>query len=791
MFHRRLLLLWAGAVVAVVPVGAQLARLTLSRRDEASRSIEATLVRQNWTPTVRGRILDRKGRVLAQDRPAYAVMVPYDVLTGAWARTQGDRLARRSAGSAWGDLSPEERRARQEAARRTLEAHLERGWAELAETARVPRAELERRRGEIIDRVERMHAAVVERRRAEEASAAEARGRPVTPAEQEAMERRATQPIAEQKGEHALLARVGDDAGFAVKLLEGKPAGLFPGGPADAEASGLDPSEEAEVVPGMRVADAGDREYPMESVTVTIDRSSFPGPERSEDPLTIEARGVATHIVGWMRDGIRREDLDARAAWLASASARSRGATLADGTDRGSYFPGDRVGHAGVEGSRESDLRGLRGRRTRRLDTGAESLVPPDLGRDVRLTIDAMLQARIQAVMEPAAGLAVVKPWHRQDSAYMPEGTILHGAAAVIEIDTGEILAMVTTPSFTRGDLRDDPERVLNDAVGMPFLNRVISKSYTPGSIVKPLVLAHAQTHGNFRREQRIACTGHLLANQPDAYRCWIYKRFNATHSAQLGHDLSGPEGIEVSCNIFFFTLGRRLGPEGISAAFRSFGVGESWGLGIGPEFAGVLGAMSLTDPNAPPAAVTPGDAIQMGIGQGPVAWTPLHAADAYATLARGGVRVKPRLVSDGPAPSPTDLGLESGAVGDALEGLRLAVEGEHATGRVIPFEGGVDEAIFNTPGVRVVGKTGTADAPDTRIDPDGPDGPKPAMIARAGDHSWFVILVGPTGERPRYAVSVVMDYAGSGAKVSGPICNQIVRALVDEGYLPKVEPAS
>lgn len=92
-------------------------------------------------------------------------------------------------------------------------------------------------------------------------------------------------------------------------------------------------------------------------------------------------------------------------------------------------------------------------------------------------------------------------------------------------------------------------------------------------------------------------------------------------------------------------------------------------------------------------------------------------------------------------------------------------------------------EPVFEIPGVRVWGKTGTAAAPKLVInDPDGPNGPLKGQVAEEGDHSWFVVLVGR--DRPRFVVSVVVDYGGSGGKVSGPICAQIVRALIEEGYL-------
>ena len=171
-----------------------------------------------------------------------------------------------------------------------------------------------------------------------------------------------------------------------------------------------------------------------------------------------------------------------------------------------------------------------------------------------------------------------------------------------------------------------------------------------------------------------------------------------------------------------------------------------------------------------------------MGIGQGPVSWTPLHAANAYATLARGGVRINPRLIVGQARPEAVDLGLDQSAVAEALDGLSRAVNDHEGTGNHLTIEGTGEEPIFNTPGVKIWGKTGTAAAsPLLGADPDG-EGPDPKQILAAGDHSWFVIMVGR--DRPRYVISVVTDFGGSGGKVSGPIANQIIWALIGEGYL-------
>ena len=407
-------------------------------------------------------------------------------------------------------------------------------------------------------------------------------------------------------------------------------------------------------------------------------------------------------------------------------------------------------------------------------------MLPASVGGTVPLTIDAMLQARVQAVMSPAAGLAVVQDWQGTPTETMPIGTPLAGAAVVLEIDTGDILAMVSMPEVSRRVIKENPEQIFDDKINVPFLNRAIAKPYPPGSIVKPLILTGAAQRGNFLEGQTIDCTGHLLPNDPTMLRCWIFKRFEQTHNQQLGHPLSASEGIKVSCNIFFYTLGRRLGPEAISDVFREFGVTQSWNLGIGPEYPGSLQVYGTK------RGLTMGEAIQMGIGQGPVTWTPLHAADAYATLARSGVRVTPRILADAPRGRPVEIGLPSWAVQEAMEGLAGSVGDDLGTGNHITIDG-VHDPIFNIPGVRVLGKTGTAAAPDlkfgTSADDDG-IGPGPNDVVRSGDHSWFVVLVGKPNERPKYVISVVMEYAGSGGKVSGPIVNQIIQALKDEGYL-------
>jgi penicillin-binding protein 2 len=786
MFLRRLLLLSGLALIAGSMLTLQLTRLTLWRGSELREEAQSKLLRKQWTPTVRGAILDRKGRVLAQDRPSYNVQVPYNVITAEWAREAALSTARRTIGYAgWLELSPSTRDDVISQLEDMYKAHLDQGWTALAATLGITRAELDLRRDEVVTQISRQQEAISARRLAKETQEATEKGEELTPARLAVMQRRASAPIAELKAAHAIANRVTDDLAFRAGNLGSED--VTP----QLDTFLVDGSVVVPNVrpiprlPGLTINDSGDRDYPYEATEISVSRRTLPSPLRSEDDIAVTIEGVACHIIGRLRDRVFGDartaegniilgDAAQRKAFLAANPAAASGALTAEGTDRGAYFENDHVGDTSVEASFEHSLRGLRGLATTHLDTGRKEYIPAVRGEDVTLTLDVMLQSRVQAAMSPEVGLAVVQPWHMQESTTQPTGTPLHGAAVVLDIDTAEILAAVSTPTFTRRQLREAPQTVFEDTLTFPGVNRCWQRPYPPGSIVKGMILAGAVTFGNYNPIDTIPCAGHLIPDRTDIYRCLIFKRYHTTHSIVLGHDLTGIDAVMVSCNIFFYTMGRRMGPEAIVRLYREFGVAEPFDLGVGTEFIGQLGKHNDGSDLRTP------DAILMGIGQGPVAWTPLHAADSMATLARSGVRVSPHIIK-GSARESRELGLDPRGVAMAMEGLHLAVNGKNGTGRQLTFDG-VEEPIFNAPGVKVWGKTGTATAPELRTkDPDG-SGPEVGEVVERGDHSWFVVMVGR--DRPRYAIAVVIDYGGSGGRVSGPITNQIIHALIAEGYL-------
>jgi len=767
MFQRRMVALMLLFPLAMVPAVAQLARLTIAEHQRHKADADSKLRRSSWTPTVRGRILDARGRVLAEAAPSYEARVSYRVLTGDWAQQRARRYARRQHGREALDPATIEQYAL------VYQQHVESMLDELASLTGSDRGVIDQRRADIIRRVGAMHAELATRREQLAIEEATEQGRPLTEERLSRIRRLANQPIAEQTAAHTVLRSLTDEVAFELARVVSETVRLYPAGPGG-------PSDEVYRYPGLDMYDASARRYPMERQIVEIDLSTLPGPLRSAGRGTFVVEGADTPITGWLRQGPRDTDIERRASDLEADPRLAANARSAGGGDRGAYRPTDSVGAFGIEASFETRLRGLRGQRVVHLDTGRVESLDAVPGEDVRLTIDARLQARVQALMSPELGLAVVQPWQGEASETMPIGTTIHGGAVVLDIDTGAILAMVSTPSFTRVGAMHEPSTALFDPITLPWINKAIAKPYPPGSVAKAPVLCAAHARGVYAIGEAISCTGHFQHSASGRPRCWIYKRFDTTHDEFLGSPAAAAEAMMVSCNIFFAELGRRLGPGGIAWAYQSFGVGEDFDLGLGYESAGLLG------PGGDSSKLITGDAIQMGIGQGPIAWTPLHAADALATIAREGRRVRPHVVAGDPARlRAPSVPLHPRVCRETLEGLRLAVADRRGTGHHLVFAGAdgarIEEPIFNAPGVRIWGKTGTATAPPLVADPDGP-GPLTPRVIRSGDHSWFVVLVGD--DRPRYAISVLMEFAGSGGKVSGPIANQIIHAMLDEGYL-------
>jgi penicillin-binding protein 2 len=738
--RRRLGFIAVVALLAVLGLTLRLWALTVWSGDEFLEKAESRLDAADWLPTIRGRILDRQGRVLAEDMPAWDVAIHFGAIDGTWARSRAQREARTDMGrSMWGRINRQAREGVVSLRLPEAEAELGAVLDEVARLCELPRATIEEEMARVRERVDRL----VDRRAAK-----------VEPGQR-------LKPIAEQQSSHVVVRQVSDEVAFALRKLGDEHPGIV------------------EVVDGTR------RVHPWSAADVRLRTDTLPSPVRRGGSVTVRVPGVLDSIVGEVREQVWAED-----------KAR-RPFTREDGTtDLGGYSEAlpDAIGSTGLEAAYEDWLRGERGQLRRRRDTNEVERLEPRPGRDLRLTIDAELQARVQAVLNPRLGLTKVQSWQHGGKETLPDGTKLASAAVVIEVETGEVLAMASWPS------RDDAEELSPGERSrlQPGLNRAAEAVYPPGSIVKPLMYAGAVAEGRFGASGTVVCKGHFYPEHKDRARCWIWRPEHgmATHSAIVGGALGIEAAISRSCNIYFFTVAQRMGLRGVVDWYRQLGLGRTMGTGL----QGPLPAERRGDAGES-AGILPDEAemrrfeerrdafttIIMGIGQGPVAWTPLQAANAFATLARGGTLLDARIVRDDAALPPDrrtgSLPISPEVRRRALEGLRQAVESSHGTAHHVRFGDGSREAIFDVPGVRVIGKTGTAQAPPLVWDEDG-DGSRERSI-RGLDHAWFVGLAGDRGDDvPRYAIAVLVEYGGSGGKTAGPVAEQVVQALVDEGLL-------
>lgn len=762
MFHRRLLLLAVVICLCFTALATQLANLTVAQASLRRAEAESVLAETTLVPTLRGQIIDAKGRVLAIDRPTYDVSVHYPVLSGQWVFRRAWRDAFRANRERWAQLSRDEREELVTEYEGPYQTQVEALWTMLCDFTGTTREQLEERKSAIHERIQQTTGHVWLRQR--ERRSAELDDEEVTLSD-------VAKEIEEQRDFHALLTGIDPAAQLRIQrhISDANQKAT------ERDADGKPVKYDGEVWRLVRIEPSKQRDYPLAETTVSIDRSTLPGPIRTDAPMEIKIDGLATHIVGAMRK-----------AWFEDTERRpfvKRVRGQEPVIDLGGYVTGDRVGAWGVEKSCEDRLRGSRGRLIEQLDTHTQDSQPPVPGETVKLVMDTALQARVQAIMDPALGLMKVQPWNSKDPSVDPlrpqMGSPLYGAAVVLEISTGNVLAAVSTPSLSLRELREEPEAILGDELRRPYLNRAFSQPFQPGSTVKPIVLASAITNRNLGVSEPIECTGHLEKNDPNHFRCWIYKQ---THGARTHGPLPAEEAIARSCNIFFYTLGKRMGPQPLVSWYRKFGLGQPTGAGLDEEARGDLPNLARAgEPGV--RGFEPADGVFMAIGQGPMTWTPIQAAAAYATLARGGYYITPTLLAT-PGDTPRrsqDLGLDPRGVDLALKGLDSAINQSYGTGHFLHLPGGVNEPTFNVPGVRVIGKSGTADAAPLRIKTDDDR----EAIALEGDHAWMITMVRKESSRvPQYVVVVVVEYGGSGGAVAGPVANQIIHALKAEGYL-------
>lgn len=365
----------------------------------------------------------------------------------------------------------------------------------------------------------------------------------------------------------------------------------------------------------------------------------------------------------------------------------------------GNYKLNDTIGKSGIEKAMESYLRGQSGKRVITTKDGvstSEVTQEPVKGNNVILTLDTEIQRIAQNMLKETIDGSYKKYLAESKSG----GEIKHGASqagsvVVVDVNTGGVLAMASHPTYTFDDYTNNYSQLAKDEL-KPLYNRATSGGYPPGSTFKPAVALAALQENVVNKNTIIKCIR-------------IYTLVGPTYEPKcLGYhsNLNMKQAINVSCNYYFYELGRRAGIEKLNYWEKKLGFGQKTGVEIS-ESSGLLAGV---EHNSSLGKVwRPGDTIQSAIGQSDNLVTPIQLANYVATIANGGTRYKTHLVDSVKSAdfSQTILKKEpevANETGISLENIQSVKEGM----LMLTTEGNLAKYYGELP-FKVGAKTGTA----------------------------------------------------------------------------------
>lgn len=408
--------------------------------------------------------------------------------------------------------------------------------------------------------------------------------------------------------------------------------------------------------------------------------------------------------------------------------------------------PGFKIGKSGIEKYLEKALRGESG--NLKLEVNAYGRIMKEIervdgipGKDVQLTIDSRLQQKAFELFGEESG-----------------------AAVLLDVHTGEILAFVSAPSFdpnmmTQGLSTEDWNALLHNERN-PLTDKAISGQYSPGSTFKMIVALAALEAGVIKPETRTYCAGKMFLGN-HAFHCW----------KKEGHGhLNVVEALQHSCDIFFYETAQKLGIEKIADMARRFGLGSKINIGLENEKAGLIPdkGWKLRRFGEP---WQQGESLISGIGQGYILTTPLQLATMTARLVNGGYEIKPTFlkVSDGEKSKIKKIDVSPA-------NLELIKEGMYA---VVNKPGGTAwRSQFDYHGQRMGGKTGTTQVRRITMKERREGIKKESELPwRLRNHALFVGYA--PHDNPKYAVAVLVEHGGGGSSVAAPLAGKILREAV------------
>ncbi|UCD84076.1 MAG: penicillin-binding protein 2 [Deltaproteobacteria bacterium] len=434
---------------------------------------------------------------------------------------------------------------------------------------------------------------------------------------------------------------------------------------------------------------------------------------------------LASHLIGYLAE-IDKEELRA----LGKSRFRR-------------YQLGDLIGRYGVEEKTETYLRGEDGGKTVQVDALGRTLpvvlneIESTPGKNIVLTIDLDLQAYTERIFAGKLGSVIA-----------------------MDPQNGEVLAMLSNPSFNPGLFARDVskqewERLRNDPLD-PLENKSIRGQYPPGSTYKLIVAAAAVEEEAIAPKSKLICKGSYRLGRR-SYGCWRWGGHGAVNLYQA---------LVQSCDVYFYQVGRRLGIDTLAEYAWGFGLGEPTGIDLSNEKAGLV-PTSTWKLETTGEEWLAGETLSAAIGQSFNLVTPIQLLNAYCAVANGGKLMLPRVVQkietvegevvkDFPS---REIGALP-ASPETLDFLKKALAGVVSAPRGTGWAARIG-------GVSVAGKTGTAQVISQKVKSE-------EIPFELRDHAWFVAF-SPV-EEPEIAVVVLVEHGGHGGKAAAPIARKVIQ---------------
>lgn len=425
------------------------------------------------------------------------------------------------------------------------------------------------------------------------------------------------------------------------------------------------------------------------------------------------------------------------------------------------YLYNSTIGKMGIETTMEKYLKGENG--IKRTEVDSEGEIASEYiykeaasGNNVALTIDYRLQSVAETNLKK-----VINNIATGAKGYVKQEGANAGAVVALDVNSGEVLAMASYPTFDPNDfvsgIKYSKWKAISENTVKPMFNRVISGTYSPGSTFKMLSALAGLDSEVVTLTEKIKDNGkYEYGNHP---MCWVYSYYGRTHGY-----INVTEAIKVSCNCYFYEVGRRMGIDNLVKYAKMFGLGSKTGIELYGELSGIIAG------NNEKMDWYLGDTLSAVIGQSYNSYTPIQLANYISTLANGGTLNKVSVVKDVTTNQYENISEDEIAsyieeiTGYKFISIKLELNREHVDAvvegmrSVTSEQGGTSYIVFKNSDIEVAGKTGTAQV-------------------SSGTPNGIFVGFAPI-ENPQIAVVAIVEHGDSGSAVAN-----IVKPILEEYF--------